>query len=153
MSCKGLIKLIVLNVGLSAGILSLRVFSMFVLEALTLTLMTTPLVTALYPPEHCLITTSGRAPPQTHDDECRDFDADKKSLVNEEQPWRHCFIIILDRIKHMLCMLALTQLVRPPIPDFSLLPTAVSMSAASYPTPSKHKTPEVSISALHLIEL
>ncbi|KIK31650.1 hypothetical protein CY34DRAFT_19705 [Suillus luteus UH-Slu-Lm8-n1] len=42
-------------------------------------------------------------------------------------------------------------LVRPPIPDFSSLPTAVSTSAASYPTPSKHKTPEVSISALHFI--
>ncbi|KAF7370520.1 Na-H-Exchanger domain-containing protein [Mycena sanguinolenta] len=51
MSCKGLVELIVLNVGLQAGILSPRVFSMFVLEALTLTCMTTPLVTALYPPE------------------------------------------------------------------------------------------------------
>jgi len=44
MSCKGLVELIVLNVGLSAGILSQRVFSMFVLEALVLTFMTTPLV-------------------------------------------------------------------------------------------------------------
>ncbi|THU96994.1 hypothetical protein K435DRAFT_79376 [Dendrothele bispora CBS 962.96] len=50
MSCKGLVELIVLNVGLSAGILTPRVFSMFVLEALLLTFMTTPLVTVLYPP-------------------------------------------------------------------------------------------------------
>ncbi|KAJ6619881.1 Sodium/hydrogen exchanger family-domain-containing protein [Mycena sp. CBHHK59/15] len=49
MSCKGLVELIVLNVGLSANILSQRVFSMFVLEALLLTFMTTPLVTLLYP--------------------------------------------------------------------------------------------------------
>lgn len=153
MSCKGLVELIVLNVGLSAGILSPRVFSMFVLEALTLTFMTTPLVTALYPPERRVIATSGGAPPKTRDDECRDFDADRKSLVNEEQPWRHRFTVVLDRIEHMPCMMALTQLVRPPIPDFSSLTTDVSMSAASYPTPSKHKTPEVSISALRLIEL
>ncbi|KAI0252194.1 Sodium/hydrogen exchanger [Lactifluus subvellereus] len=50
MSCKGLIELIVLNVGLSAGILTTRVFSMFVLEALLLTFATTPTVSFLYPP-------------------------------------------------------------------------------------------------------
>jgi len=50
MSCKGLIELIVLNVGLSAGILTRLVFSMFVLEALVLTFATTPTVTYLYPP-------------------------------------------------------------------------------------------------------
>jgi len=49
MSCKGLIELIVLNVGLSAGILTRLVFSMFVLEALVLTFATTPTVTYLYP--------------------------------------------------------------------------------------------------------
>src|SRR5690242_18120984 len=63
-----LVELIVLNVGLSAGILTpvsfppslasrappngpgQRVFSMFVLEALTLTCLTTPLVSRFYPP-------------------------------------------------------------------------------------------------------
>jgi hypothetical protein len=55
--------------------------------------MTTPLVTALYPPERRVIATSDGAPPKTRDDECRDFDADKKSLVNEEQPWRHRFTV------------------------------------------------------------
>ncbi|CEL61491.1 K(+)/H(+) antiporter 1 OS=Saccharomyces cerevisiae (strain ATCC 204508 / S288c) GN=KHA1 PE=1 SV=1 [Rhizoctonia solani AG-1 IB] len=49
MSCKGLVELIVLNVGLSAGILSTQVFSMFVLEALVLTFATTPATLWLYP--------------------------------------------------------------------------------------------------------
>ncbi|CAE6526951.1 unnamed protein product [Rhizoctonia solani] len=49
MSCKGLVELIVLNVGLSAGILSTQVFSMFVLEALVLTFATTPVTLWLYP--------------------------------------------------------------------------------------------------------
>ncbi|KAI6030489.1 Sodium/hydrogen exchanger family-domain-containing protein [Pisolithus orientalis] len=51
MSCKGLVELIVLNAGLSAGILNERVFSMFVLDALILTFLTTPIVNLLYPPE------------------------------------------------------------------------------------------------------
>ncbi|KAK9376924.1 Sodium/hydrogen exchanger family-domain-containing protein [Lipomyces chichibuensis] len=50
MSCKGLVELIVLNVGLQAGILSQRVFTMFVVMALVCTFLTTPLTTLLYPP-------------------------------------------------------------------------------------------------------
>lgn len=150
MSCKGLVELIVLNVGLSAGVLSPKVFSMFVLEALTLTFMTTPLVRALYPPERRVIATSGGAPPKTRDDEGGDLDADKKSLMNEEQPWRYRFTVVLDKLEHMPCMMALTQLIRPPVPDFS---SVVSMSATSDPAPLKYRTPEVSINALRLIEL
>ncbi|KAG1858710.1 Sodium/hydrogen exchanger family-domain-containing protein [Suillus tomentosus] len=150
MSCKGLVELIVLNVGLSAGVLSPKVFSMFVLEALTLTFMTTPLVRALYPPERRVIATSGGAPPKTRDDEGGDLDADKKSLMNEEQPWRYRFTVVLDKLEHMPCMMALTQLIRPPVPDFS---SVVSMSAASDPAPLKYRRPDVSINALRLIEL
>ncbi|KAI6139319.1 Sodium/hydrogen exchanger family-domain-containing protein [Pisolithus tinctorius] len=54
-TCRGahefLVELIVLNAGLSAGILNERVFSMFVLDALILTFLTTPIVNLLYPPE------------------------------------------------------------------------------------------------------
>lgn len=145
-----LVELIVLNVGLSAGVLSPKVFSMFVLEALTLTFMTTPLVRALYPPERRVIATSGGAPSKTRDDEGGDLDADKKSLMNEEQPWRYRFTVVLDKLEHMPCMMALTQLIRPPVPDFS---SVVSMSATSDPAPLKYRTPEVSINALRLIEL
>jgi hypothetical protein len=45
-----LVELIVLNVGLQAGILSERVFTMFVVMALVTTFLTTPIVTLLYPP-------------------------------------------------------------------------------------------------------
>ncbi|PBP22081.1 K+/H+ antiporter 1 [Diplocarpon rosae] len=50
MSCKGLVELIVLNIGLQAKILSTRTFTMFVVMALVTTVATTPLVVALYPP-------------------------------------------------------------------------------------------------------
>ncbi|KAK6537933.1 K(+)/H(+) antiporter [Orbilia ellipsospora] len=49
MSCKGLVELIVLNIGLTAGILSQRTFTIFVVMALVTTFATTPLVTFLYP--------------------------------------------------------------------------------------------------------
>lgn len=50
MSCKGLVELIVLNVGLSAGILSEKLFTMFVIMALVTTFMTTPLTMWFFPP-------------------------------------------------------------------------------------------------------
>ncbi|KAG5980218.1 hypothetical protein E4U55_004264 [Claviceps digitariae] len=50
MSCKGLVELIVLNIGLQAKILSTRTFTIFVVMALLTTFSTTPLVSVLYPP-------------------------------------------------------------------------------------------------------
>ncbi|KAL2266141.1 hypothetical protein VTJ83DRAFT_5493 [Remersonia thermophila] len=49
MSCKGLVELIVLNIGLQAGILSPITFSMFVVMALVTTVATTPLTKVFYP--------------------------------------------------------------------------------------------------------
>lgn len=49
MSCKGLVELIVLNIGLQADILSTRTFTIFVVMALVTTFATTPLVQWLYP--------------------------------------------------------------------------------------------------------
>ena len=50
MSCKGLVELIVLNIGLQAKILSTRTFTIFVVMALITTFATTPLTMWLYPP-------------------------------------------------------------------------------------------------------
>ncbi|KAH7391749.1 Sodium/hydrogen exchanger family-domain-containing protein [Pyrenochaeta sp. MPI-SDFR-AT-0127] len=52
MSCKGLVELIVLNIGLQAKILSVRTFTMFVVMALVTTFATTPIVSYLYPPAY-----------------------------------------------------------------------------------------------------
>ncbi|GFF50347.1 K(+)/H(+) antiporter 1 [Aspergillus udagawae] len=49
MSCKGLVELIVLNIGLQARILSTRTFTIFVVMALVTTFATTPLTSLLYP--------------------------------------------------------------------------------------------------------
>ncbi|KAF2755127.1 hypothetical protein EJ05DRAFT_513439 [Pseudovirgaria hyperparasitica] len=52
MSCKGLVELIVLNIGLNANILSQRTFTIFVVMALVTTFATTPLTSFLYPPSY-----------------------------------------------------------------------------------------------------
>lgn len=49
MSCKGIVEIVVLQLGLQTGILSVKVFSMFVIMALVTTFLTTPITLALYP--------------------------------------------------------------------------------------------------------
>jgi Kef-type K+ transport system membrane component KefB len=50
MNTRGLIELVVLNIGLEIGVLSPTVFTMMVLMALTTTFTTTPLLDRIYPP-------------------------------------------------------------------------------------------------------
>ncbi|TDL22140.1 hypothetical protein BD410DRAFT_770653 [Rickenella mellea] len=118
MSCKGLVELIVLNVGLSAGILSQRVFSMFVLEALLLTFMTTPVVTILYPPEYRSRTTAiGDFDNVDRPDNEGDMDKHRGShsanLEIDESIWKIRFTVVLDKIEHLPGMMTLTQLIQP----------------------------------------
>lgn len=49
MNTRGLVELVILNIGLDLGILSPALFSIMVLMALVTTLMTTPLLTWIYP--------------------------------------------------------------------------------------------------------
>jgi len=52
MSCKGLVELIVLNIGLQAQILTTQTFTIFVVMAVVTTCLTAPIVSWLYPPEY-----------------------------------------------------------------------------------------------------
>lgn len=49
MSCKGIVEIVVLSLGLNAGIITQRVYSMFVVMALVTTFATTPLTLWVYP--------------------------------------------------------------------------------------------------------
>ena len=143
-----LVELIVLNVGLEAGILSPRVFSMFVLEALTLTFLTTPLVSALYP--HELRVRASDLPgkrPVTRDEDGPDRESPLLA-ANDDWPWRYRFTVVLDKLEHVPGVLALTQLVLPKPPD----PSA-AMSVTSAAETIDLKKPEVVVNALRLIEL
>jgi hypothetical protein len=136
--------LIVLNIGLSAGILTQMIFSMFVLEALVLTFMTTPLVSLLYPPGRRIRASGAGITPHTPGEDYEDK-SDRKSLITDEQAWRYRFTVVLDKFDHMSGMLVATQLVCP----LSESPVRIETMSAS----DKVKTPEVSVDALRLIEL
>ncbi|KAF9240266.1 Sodium/hydrogen exchanger family-domain-containing protein [Melanogaster broomeanus] len=141
MSCKGLVELIVLNVGLSAGILTQQVFSMFVLEALILTFMTTPLVNLIYPPEHRTHASGAGAGvahiPAKDEGEGATTPSSRQSSTVDEHPWRRRFVAVLDEFNHMPGIMALTKLALPPTADNS----------------ASGKKLELSVDALRLIEL
>lgn len=54
MSCKGIVEIVVLTVGLNAGIITQRVYSMFIVMTLITTFLTTPLTLLVYPVEYRL---------------------------------------------------------------------------------------------------
>ncbi|KZT65834.1 hypothetical protein DAEQUDRAFT_814014 [Daedalea quercina L-15889] len=155
MSCKGLVELIVLNVGLSAGILTQKVFSMFVLEAVFLTFMTTPLVNTFYPPS--MRVRLGQHAPQ-HDAaslqrsdsahkgsvKSDDVAAPELSKFEESDERKSRFTVVLDRLEHLPGMMVLTQLIQPP-----------PILAADHSPKKKaaRRASSVSVDAFRLIEL
>ncbi|KAJ6498343.1 Sodium/hydrogen exchanger family-domain-containing protein [Mycena vulgaris] len=149
MSCKGLVELIVLNVGLSAGILSQRVFSMFVLEALTLTFMTTPLVTLLYPPER-RVRASGTGANFLNVGDAED-DRRQQRAFSDGARTRYTFV--LDKIEHLPSMMAMAQLIQPPSPMSTVVVSALQERRNSKSTVSLAPSELLSIEALRLIEL
>lgn len=156
MSCKGLVELIVLNVGLSAGILDQRVFSMFVLEAMVLTFMTTPAVTLLYPPHlRVRVTATGQNFNNVDGEEARHQSRSRRprtsaSVRSDDTKWKSRFTVVLDKVEHLPGMMSLTQLIHPPPPP-PPQPSASGSSSISSLMLSGRR--EVSVDALRLIEL
>ncbi|KAG2031748.1 Sodium/hydrogen exchanger family-domain-containing protein [Suillus americanus] len=110
MCCKGPVELIVLNIGLSTGILTQRVFSMFVLEALILTFIATPLVSILYPPERRVRALGRDVSRWSTGDSDEDIGHCQSPMT---EPWRSRFTVVLDKFDHMSGMLAATHLALP----------------------------------------
>lgn len=121
MSCKGLVELIVLNIGLSAGILDTRVFSMFVLMAVVSTVITTPLTLWVYPESHRtslddLSTHSHHGKTVSGDEE---VDADTSSGLSPKR-----LLVVLSSFEHLPGLMTLVQLMQPTlaaatVPSFS----------------------------------
>ncbi|KAJ7130639.1 Sodium/hydrogen exchanger family-domain-containing protein [Mycena epipterygia] len=150
MSCKGLVELIVLNVGLSAGILSQRVFSMFVLEALLLTFMTTPLVTVLYPPER-RVRASGTG---ANFNNVAGADDDRREHRALRDGMRTRYTFVLDKLEHIPGMMAMAQLIQPVTPVSSAaVSTLQDERRISKSSVSLASSELLSIDALRLIEL
>src|ERR1700722_4658055 len=115
---------------------------MFVLEALTLTFMTTPLVTTFYPPDkRKRVAAHGIDFKSVADGESSSRSA-SKDYGGERNYLKSRFTVVLDKIDHLPGMMALTQLLHSP----------VEVVANASPGPEK-KHCVLSIDALRLIEL
>ncbi|CAE6386161.1 unnamed protein product [Rhizoctonia solani] len=169
MSCKGLVELIVLNIGLAAGILDTKVFSMFVMMAVVLTFITSPCTVFIYPErvrEHISPNKSSAETPTSKS--CR-----RSITENPTSPISLMtrFTVVLSKVEHLPAVMTLTQFLQPPLKPALTKPKAHSMGSSdekvdimdpSTPTLSplagnvsivSDGTPHVSIDALRLIEL
>ncbi|KAG6810749.1 hypothetical protein H0H92_010493 [Tricholoma furcatifolium] len=118
MSCKGLVELIVLNIGLQAGILDTRTFSMFVVHAVILTFITTPFTLLFYPEKyrthagkerHHHNTEGGTAPRPPSDEESKTR-----------------FALVLDKIDQLPAAMTICQLLQPRVAFPSTLTLAAT---------------------------
>ena len=123
-----LVELIVLNVGLQAGILSQRVFTMFVVMALVTTFLTTPLTTFLYPQWYQLkieawrrgeIDWDGNPIARPSDDQQHPYPEEKLTL---HQPLIQKCMVVLNRMEDLPSMMTITKLLasaprHPPPPS------------------------------------
>ncbi|KAF8974292.1 potassium:hydrogen antiporter [Flammula alnicola] len=105
MSCKGLVELIVLNIGLQAKILSPRTFSMFVIHAIVVTFLTTPLVLLFYPAKY-----------RTHHRSERKAAKEEAALQSKVSgdDIRTRFALVLDKVEALPASMTLLQLLQTP---------------------------------------
>jgi Kef-type K+ transport system membrane component KefB len=104
MSCKGLVELIVLNIGLQANILNPQTFSMFVVHAIFVTFITTPLVLLFYPSKYRIHHRSDEA-----------VDKATPLPTSGDDVIKTRFALILDRIESLPAAMSLSQLLQAPI--------------------------------------
>ncbi|GAA5951223.1 hypothetical protein JCM21900_004380 [Sporobolomyces salmonicolor] len=125
MSAKGLIELIVLNQGLTVGIINETVFSIFVLEALLLTFAATPCTLAVYPPHvrrSINDAPSGKEPLSRSTsslDKIGRFDT-----LGDSSQTRTRFTVVLDKLESMGALFILTKLLAVSSTPSSNPPTA-----------------------------
>lgn len=124
MSCKGLVELIVLNLGLSAGILNTQVFSMFVVMAIVSTCATTPLTMLIYPIRFRIPFDEEikRLKKDGDDDDAASKDGKTRG---ESGALMQKYLFVLDSFEHLPGLLSFVQILRP-TSEAHLRPTSAS---------------------------
>lgn len=156
-----LVELIVLNIGLQAGVLNEKTFSMFVVHALVLTFLTTPLTLLFYPSKYR--TTALPKPSKARKDDVEGSFSEKKPTQNDETRTR--FSLVLEKVEELPAAMALSQLLHPTGSPASTS-TALAPSISSDPDVKevlvgdddkregpRSAAPVISIDALRLMEL
>lgn len=113
MSCKGLVELIVLNLGLSAGILDTRVFSMFVVMAIVSTCLTTPLTMLVYPKRFQTFFTEEDFKKKDESRRQGDDEAGESADTVKSKSFAKRYLFVLDRFDDLPGLLNVVQVLRP----------------------------------------
>lgn len=121
MSCKGLVELIVLNVGLQVGIINQELFSMLVLVAVFLTVITTPGTLAIYPKryhERLSAKPKNNAQGGPNGDRARN-QASRNAFLRSSggaaggREYTSRLLVVLQRIEHLAATMFITQMLEP----------------------------------------
>jgi hypothetical protein len=143
----------VLNIGLQANILDTRTFSMFVVHALILTFMTTPLVLLFYPARYRVHRRSDRK------NAGEEAAIDVKRLSDGATKTK--FAIVLDKIEALPAAMTLSQLLNSPSTSSPLSSeqslvvekTIDAKADGSEPDSPLTTIPPITVGVLRLIEL
>ncbi|KAI8389338.1 Sodium/hydrogen exchanger family-domain-containing protein [Blakeslea trispora] len=112
MSCKGLVELIVLNIGHDAGVLNDQVFVIMVAMALITTFMTTPVVMWLYPESY------QRATAAKMDLDHQSFGKDiSRATSHVELGQNFSLVTMINRIEGAISIMSLIRLLKQETPD------------------------------------
>lgn len=114
MSCKGLVELIVLNVGLEAGIIERKLFSMMVLVAVVLTFMTTPCTLLIYPYKYHSRANLGDSKEEAQNRAARDaFLGASAGGAAGGREYSTRLLVVLQKLEHLASTMFITQLLEP----------------------------------------
>ncbi|KAI7821074.1 Sodium/hydrogen exchanger family-domain-containing protein [Gamsiella multidivaricata] len=136
MNCKGLIELIVLNIGYDAGVINAKVFVIMVMMCLITTCMTTPMVTWIYPP-HYQRAAALRALAKMKASNGDIEDPDSAEPVNSQK----AIMLCLDKIQNMPAMMTFLDMLHHAVPK----PEDSTASGSSLSVPSAHAHPGPSV--------
>ncbi|KAG0322798.1 K(+)/H(+) antiporter [Linnemannia gamsii] len=160
MNCKGLIELIVLNIGYDAGVINDKVFVIMVAMCLITTCMTTPAVSYIYPP-HYQRASALRALAK---EKAKNGDIDRKEGLEDIDLTNKGIMLCLDKIHNLPAMMTLLDMLHYAVPKSDEAATSESSVSAHgahdlssnivtfAPAPPKSGPSLLALRLLHLTE-
>ncbi|KAF9540904.1 K(+)/H(+) antiporter [Mortierella hygrophila] len=112
MNCKGLIELIVLNIGYDAGVINDKVFVIMVAMCLITTCMTTPAVSYIYPP-HYQRASALRALAK---EKAKNGDIERNDHMEDAEITNKGIMLCLDKIQNLPAMMTLLDMLHYAVP-------------------------------------
>ena len=138
-----------LNVGLSAGIINQRLFSMFVVEALVLTFITAPFTVWIYPARHRPGYTGLKSKKGISEDNEDQAIVPRSNTGSGGREFTSRIMVVLQKIEHLSAVMFLTQMLEPPTPKYASPTVASSSTAASKRASMAEDGGDLSIDSIH----